>query len=214
MSLTRIQKLRRQEFADAAIEVFAEHGMADTTFELVAKQAGVPKSNVLHYFENKPVLIEAAYRRYLVTYSGEINELLKRAKTPWDRIYAVIEANFSKTTFRPSVTRAHAYLCAEAHRNAALDRIHRIMTKRMHNNLMFALAQVTDTTHANLVAQSLSLTIRGLWLGCVTQSNGIERGDAIGQCEFLLSALFPDNEERIESKKRMAEISSILFDYE
>ncbi len=210
MGLTRIQKLRREEFADAAIEVFYEHGVSDATFDLVAKKAGVSKSNVLHYFESKTALIEAAFRRYARSYAQEVDALLKRTETPWERVYAVIEANFSKSLFLPEVTRAYVYLCAEASGNETLTRLLQALTKRMHSNLVFALREVTEPDRADAVAQMIGLAIRGLWLRCASEPGAVSRVEAMDQLDFLLGSLFPEAPDRETGKRRMADIQSIL----
>lgn len=59
-------ELRRAEVLDAAVDAFAEHGFAETTFADVAARAGVSKGAVYHYFETKEGLFEAVVEERLV----------------------------------------------------------------------------------------------------------------------------------------------------
>ncbi len=211
MGMTRIQKLRRQEFAEAASQTFVEHGVVDTTFERVAQKAGVAKSNVLHYFDNKTELIEAAFRHNALVFSREASALMRRAQSPWDRIYAVIQANFSPTSFQPEKIRSWIFMCAEAQNNETLGRLQHVMNQRVYSNLVFSFCQITDRKSAEAAALSLGLIIQGLWLRCGTEPGGIDRQEALDQIEYLLKALFPGDEARDISRAHMANIQEILL---
>ena len=94
-----IADIRREEFATAAFAVLSEHGMHGTTLQRVAERTGASKASVLHYFGSKQILIETALRKANATLRREAVALMGLAETPWERFYAIIEANFSQTTF-------------------------------------------------------------------------------------------------------------------
>jgi len=211
MVMTRIQKIRRREFAEAASKAFVKHGVVDTTFARVAQTAGVPKSNVLHYFDNKTDLVEAAFRHRAAVFAEEASALRKRAQSPWERGYAVVEANFSPTNFRPENIRSWVFMCAEAPANPQLAQLQHIMNRRVYSNLLYALGQLTDRSKAESAALTIGLMIQGLWLRCGTVPGGFERGAALDQLEFLFESLFPEDPGRQGARERMADVRQILL---
>ncbi|WP_136442571.1 TetR family transcriptional regulator C-terminal domain-containing protein [Pacificoceanicola onchidii] len=58
---TRIQREKRAEIFEAALDVFAEAGLRGATLDRIASQAGLSKPNVVYYFDSK----EAIYRDLL-----------------------------------------------------------------------------------------------------------------------------------------------------
>lgn len=75
MATKGIQSRNRQEITGriltAAERVFAEFGYAGASISRIAAQAGIPKSNVVYYFETKELL----YRRVV----GEIFDIWRAA---------------------------------------------------------------------------------------------------------------------------------------
>ena len=58
----RLPEERPSQILDAALEVFAEHGMAAARLEDIAKRAGVSKATIYLYFPNKEALFRAVIR--------------------------------------------------------------------------------------------------------------------------------------------------------
>ena len=52
----------RLAILDAALELFAERGYAETTMRAIAVHAGVAPSHAYYYFRSKEELIQAFYR--------------------------------------------------------------------------------------------------------------------------------------------------------
>jgi AcrR family transcriptional regulator len=55
-----LQALRRPQIVEAALKVIAEHGIQNTTLDLVANEAGMSKGGIVHYFSTKDELIKEA----------------------------------------------------------------------------------------------------------------------------------------------------------
>ncbi|NRP13212.1 MULTISPECIES: transcriptional regulator BetI [Aliiroseovarius] len=210
MRQKKLWRLRTEEYSKAAFEVLADVGLSGATVEKVANHAGVSKTNVLHYFGSKKRLLEMALRFGNADLAREVRSLLIRSNTPWERVYSVIEANFSRQYFNPKI--AHAWLClvAEVPHHQSYQRIQTAIHSRMRSNLVHALDQLTDAERAEDIALSISAMIDGLWLRCGLQQGGIDRETALAQMEVLMASLFPDCPERLEAKRRISEIQAIL----
>lgn len=210
MKRNKLWRLRTEEYSKAAFETLSEEGLSGTTVEKVAKRAGVSKTNVLHYFGNKARLLEMAMRYGNADLAREVSALLIRSNTPWERVYSVIEANFSRQFFTPKIAHAWLSLLAEIPYNPSYQRIQTAIHQRMRSNLMHALEQLADRERAEEVALAISVMIDGLWLRCGLHEGGIGRETALQQMELLMESLFPNSPERLAAKARIDEIQSIL----
>ena len=56
-------ELRKSELVQAALEIIAERGFAETRIADVAKRAGTSPALVIYYFKTKAVLLTEAMRR-------------------------------------------------------------------------------------------------------------------------------------------------------
>ncbi|MBY6067969.1 transcriptional regulator BetI [Leisingera aquaemixtae] len=210
MKRNKLWRLRTEEYSKAAFETLSEEGLSGTTVEKVAKRAGVSKTNVLHYFGNKARLLEMAMRYGNADLAREVSALLIRSNTPWERVYSVIEANFSRQFFTPKIAHAWLSLLAEIPYNPSYQRIQTAIHQRMRSNLMHALEQLAERERAEEVALAISVMIDGLWLRCGLHEGGIGRETALQQMELLMESLFPNSPERLAAKARIDEIQSIL----
>ncbi|WP_170328243.1 transcriptional regulator BetI [Ruegeria arenilitoris] len=210
MGRNNLTRLRRVEYSKSAFETLSELGLSGTTVDKVAERAGTSKTNILHYFGSKAQLLEMAMRYAHADFAKDVRELLVRSATPWERVYSVVEGNFSRAYFKPRVAHAWLALCAEVPYRSAYQRIQTATHKRTASNLIHALDRVTDRETACQTAFSLSVMIDGLWVRCGTTPAGISRDTSIEHISHYLESVFPGDAERTAAKVRIAEINSIL----
>lgn len=187
MKLTTISTIRRRELRKAAFEVLQQQGMAGATLEKVAMHSGASKGIVLHYFKNKQELFEHAMREANAALSEAVSARLKQARTPYERLDAIIQGNFEERFFRPSVCHAWLSLCAEVPREPQLARIQKVIHARMRSNLMSALVSILPREECEVVALTITSLIDGLWLRAGLQSGGISSETAILQMREYLA---------------------------
>lgn len=208
MGRKSIAEIRREEFATAAFEVLSLHGMQGTTLQRVAEHTGVSKASVLHYFPNKQNLIETAMRRANATLRKEAVAFMALASTPWERFYAIIEANFSPTTFRAEVAHGWIAMCAEVPHNPQFQRLQNAIYHRLHSNLLSAFKQTgIGDVAAEKVSHTVSLLIDGLWMRCGLQIGGLNREDAMAQIESVISRTFSNDAERQAAQSKMSALA-------
>ncbi|KRD64205.1 MULTISPECIES: transcriptional regulator BetI [Sinorhizobium/Ensifer group] len=191
MRLTRISEIRRRELRRAAFEVLQKEGMAGATLEKVATHAGASKGIVLHYFANKQELFEHAMREANAALKEAVVVRLNRARTPRERLEAIIEANFEERFFQPSVCHAWLSLCAEVPREPQLARIQKVIHARMRSNLLSALVDLLPAEDCETVALGITSLIDGLWLRLGLQSEGLTRDTALSQMRDYLAHRIP-----------------------
>lgn len=66
LSAAELTESRREEIADAAIAVFAEHGYRDASIAQIAAKMGAGHGTIYRYFENKRAIVEYVLRRSLI----------------------------------------------------------------------------------------------------------------------------------------------------
>ncbi|MBN8954839.1 MULTISPECIES: transcriptional regulator BetI [unclassified Rhizobium] len=191
MRLAKISEIRKRELRRAAFEVLQREGMAGATLEKVAAQAGASKGIVLHYFANKQELFEHAMREANAVLRDAVVARLNHAKTPMERLEAIIEGNFEDRFFQPSICHAWLSLCAEVPREPQLARIQRVIHARMRSNLMSALVHILPYDECEAVALGITALIDGIWLRLGLQSERMTREDALRQMRDYLSHRLP-----------------------
>ena len=209
MGLTRISDIRRQELRQAAYEVLQTEGMTGATIEKVAQKAGASKGIVIHYFKTKQKLFEDTMRHANMLLRDEVIRRMQQAHSPEQRLWAIIEGNFSAQFFTPAICHAWLALCAEVPREPQLARIQRVVHARMRSNLLTALTALVPADQSETVALGISALIDGLWLRLGLRSGGLSIADALGQMADYLAHRIPeinwnDHLRRIDHARQQA----------
>lgn len=206
VKLTRISDIRRKELRQAAFDVLKKEGVAGATLEKVAAHARASKGIVLHYFRNKQELFEHAMREGNVVLRDAVIARLKRARTPLERIDAVIEGNFEPHLFQPAMCHAWLSLCAEVPRDEKLARIQTVIHARMRSNLISGLKDLTTPEEAESIVLGVTALIDGLWLRLGLQTGSVSSDQAIEQVRrFVATRLVSPESPQLRPRERVAE---------
>lgn len=114
---------------------------------------------------------------------------LTAARSPQDRLRAVIEGNFEPDLFNAPVCHAWLSLCAEVPRSPELARIQRAIHGRMQSNLMSGLRPLMPLDQAVAKAAQISALIDGLWLRLGLSPNSVTPEQAV---RLTLDLMDPD----------------------
>lgn len=188
VKLTRLSDIRRKELRRAAFAVLQREGIAGATLEKVAAQAGASKGIVLHYFSNKQELFEHAMREGNAALRDAVIARLGRARTPIERVDAVIDGNFEPHFFQPPLCHAWLSLCAEMPRDEKLARIQRVIHARMRSNLLSGLLELAPPEIADDIVLGVTALIDGLWLRLGLQPGSVSSERAIRQVKEYVAA--------------------------
>src|SRR5690606_41644065 len=109
----RISDIRRQELAEATLLTLQEYGFSGTTVQRVSERAGMSHGLVHHYFKTKAAMIETAVRLTNARLTAEVIRLLSQARTPRERLAAVVEGNIAESAFNRQITQAWASCTAQ-----------------------------------------------------------------------------------------------------
>ncbi|BCH21668.1 choline-binding transcriptional repressor BetI [Mesorhizobium sp. L-8-3] len=192
MALTKISEIRRRELRRAAVEVMRREGAAGTTLEKVAQEAGASKGILLHYFRNKQELFEEAMREANAGLRDDVVSRLKRARSPIERIWAIVEANLGEHVFKSPNGHAWLSLCAEVPREPQLARLQSIFHSRMHSNLMSGFRSLVSPSDAESLSLSMSALIDGLWVRLGIGDQSLTSKIALSLARDMLANALPN----------------------
>ena len=78
----RLPEERPKQILDAALAVFAEHGLAAARLDDIAKRAGLSKGTIYLYFPNKEELFREVVRTSVVAYIARAEEVFEAERDP------------------------------------------------------------------------------------------------------------------------------------
>jgi TetR/AcrR family transcriptional repressor of bet genes len=156
--------IRRKQLVEAAISVIHEQGFANATVARIARQAGVSSGIVHHYFTDKDELLFATMRSLLNELRRDTITRQKTARSPEERVNAIIDASFGEQQFDERVFSAWLALYGNARQSDRLQRILKLYHRRLRSNLLHELSDLMDRQKAEALAEGIGAMIDGLWL--------------------------------------------------
>lgn len=159
-----MEPIRRRQLIDATIAAIDENGFADATVSRISARAGVSTGVVHHYFRNKDDLLEATLRDLANTLRREVVERLARARSPRERVLAIIDGNLAPSLFTRAGVTAWLAFWGEAPSTPRLARIQSIIIRRLRGNLTHALRPIVAPERLAMTADSIGTMLDGLWL--------------------------------------------------
>lgn len=175
-----MEPLRRRQVIDATMQCIYEEGMARTSLQRIARRAGITSGLILHYFDDKDGLFASVYRDLYRSIAEQTRKRLKTAKTPLERLVAVLEAQVCDEMVEPATVATWFAICAKATELPMLARLERINSKRLLSNLMHIMKS-SGLAHddASEIADELLAMIYGIWSNLANNAIDADRARAI-----------------------------------
>jgi TetR/AcrR family transcriptional repressor of bet genes len=183
---TSIEKIRRRDLVEAAYLTFLDYGMKGMTMARIGERAGMSHGIVNYYFKSKDELLSAVVRKANFLIAEEAVRRLKLARSPRERVSAVITANFPDDLFTREIARAWVSYYAMIGEHAEFERLQNAVDRRLARNLEHALKQLTSEEHARGITLSIATLIDGLWLRHAKSNDQIDAQGAIGHIEAFV----------------------------
>lgn len=153
---------RRDALVRATIEEIASSGTIDITVARIAKRAGMSPALAHHYFGSKDRMLLAAMRHVLGTFGAEARGALAMARTPRERLSAIVRASFTASNFRDEVVAAWLNFYVQAQREGETRRLLLIYHARLRSNLVHALKPLSSDPET--LAEGIGALIDGLYV--------------------------------------------------
>jgi transcriptional repressor BetI len=173
-----MEEIRRRQLIDATIASIHEVGFADSSLSRISAKAGVSTGIVHHYFEDKADLLEATLRQLGNNLHRAVVTRLTAAKSPVDRLMAVVDGNIGPELFTPEGVSAWLAFWAQVPNSDRLARVQRIIIGRLNDNLVDALRPLAPAKEVTSIAILVASLIDGLWLRAALQPEAPDRHTA------------------------------------
>jgi TetR/AcrR family transcriptional repressor of bet genes len=155
---------RRRALIGAALKEISDRGSLDVTVAQIASRAGVSSALAHHYFGAKDDLILATMRHLLAEFGAGVVARLKAAGGPRARLSAIIRGSFGPEQFHHATISAWLTFYAWALSSGEAARLLRVYQRRLHSNLVHALAPLAARAEARRIAEGLGAFIDGVYL--------------------------------------------------
>ncbi len=172
------ETIRQRQFIEATIETIHSEGLDRTTVARVARRAGTSAGLVAHYFGDKAGLLQGTFRHLARGLEQELRTRVREETDPLGRLYAVIDANFAETQASPAVVSAWLAFWGQVNHRPELARVQRVVTARLHSNLLYSLRELVPEADARHITTGLAVLIDGLWLRAMLHTGGIHITEA------------------------------------
>lgn len=130
MPRASLRQIREPEITDATIEVIGEVGVQDATLSMIGRRAGLSAPLMVHYFDDKSLIIDACMRRLSAVLVREFRGRMPANASHAERIDAPIESCFSRANFAPGMMSTWLEFWLRVLRKPNLKRLHRVIAAR------------------------------------------------------------------------------------
>ncbi|WP_198586158.1 transcriptional regulator BetI [Roseovarius salinarum] len=173
-----MEPIRRTALVEATIHEIGARGTLDVTVSQIAKRAGMSSALAHHYFGSKEQIFAAAMRHILTLYGAEVRGALAMAKSPRQRIEAVVRASFAPAQFRPETVAAWLNFYVQAQKSPAARRLLHVYQTRLRSNLLFAFRQLAGP-QALTLTRGMAAMIDGLYIRQALRAEPLDPDAAI-----------------------------------
>lgn len=175
-----MEPIRKAALIKAAIAEIGAAGTLEVTVSQIARRAGVSSGLAHHYFGSKDQIFLAAMRHIQTLFRDRVRSELKAAKTPRERLNAIIAASFDPEEFAPEIISSWLSFYVQAQNSVDARRLLRIYTRRLHSNLVFNLKHLTNAANAELIAAGVAALVDGLYIRQALGENPLDRFQTMG----------------------------------
>jgi len=159
-----MEPIRRKALIEAAIETIGAQGNLHVTMSQIARSAGVSPALAHHYFGGKEQLFLATMRHLMDEFGGGVRDALRGSGAPRARISGIIGQSFRPEQFEPATVAAWLAFYVLAQSDEQARRLLSVYARRLHSNLVDALARIAPKDDAQRIAEGIAALIDGLYI--------------------------------------------------
>ncbi len=158
-----MEPIRRRSLVEAAISAIHARGSLDITIRDIATRAGVSQGLAHHYFGSKDALIVSAMRYLLTEYGKQTRSEMKKARSPRQRVSAIIRASLGREQFKPEIVSVWLVFYVHAQESKDAHALLSIYARRLNSNLIYNLTPLAGA-RAPVIAEGIASLIDGLYI--------------------------------------------------
>lgn len=196
MARKRIRDIRHEELINATICVIHRRGFAAATMQEIAAEAGASTTSISYYFGSKENLLAATIRKLLTLLRAALLERYAAARTPRERLNAIVAANFDDRLFTPAQCAVWVQFWSFAPRMPLLARLHRINRARVKSQFIAALRPLAPPETGETARAALQAYMDGVWVEAAQSDAPTNPAAARREAARLVALLLPEDQKR------------------
>ncbi|MFY1709067.1 choline-responsive transcriptional repressor BetI [Tritonibacter scottomollicae] len=178
MARKRIRDIRNEELIEATIVTVHKRGYGTVTMAEIAQEAGTSAASISYYFGSKEGLMEATMRHLLRKLRNAMVAGYGQAESPHERLYALMDANFSDSLFTVPQCSIWMQFWASAPYSSKLARLHRINRSRVRSHFVAELSQLVPADQIETARLALQSYMDGVWLQAAQSDDPLDSASA------------------------------------
>src|ERR1700752_2412853 len=133
-SSREVEDARRAQLIEVTIDSLAEVGYVGSTLAQIASRADVSPGLVAHYFDDNDGFLEGGFRTLSRRVFEQMDARMRRARTPRQRIQAIIDINLGPQEFTQRTGSAWLAFWGQVPHVRGLKRVQNAYQRRMVSN--------------------------------------------------------------------------------
>ncbi|PYC48890.1 transcriptional regulator BetI [Litorivita pollutaquae] len=190
-----VEPIRRQALVKATITEIGAAGSLDVTVSKIARRAGMSSALAHHYFGGKEQILLAAMRHILVLFADEVRSQIASARTPAERLDAILRASFASPNFTAEVIAAWLNFYVLAQANPEALRLLTVYRRRLQSNLTYALRPMVGAAAADK-AEVIGALIDGVYIRQSLRAGAMGGDDALAMLRRTVDHMLPGADQR------------------
>lgn len=191
MSRKRIRDIRNEELIEATIVAVHKRGYGVVTMAEIAREAGASAASINYYFGSKEGLMEATMLHLLGKLRRAMSEGYATARTPRERLYAVMDANFADDLYTVPQCSIWMQFWANAPYSPRLSRLHRINRARVRSHFLAELKALLPPERIETARQALQCYMDGVWLQAAQSEEPLDPEAARAAAHRVVDLVIP-----------------------
>lgn len=189
-----IRTFRREALIRGVLNSIADHGMAGTTVETIAKAAGVSRGLLGHYFKSKDDLLVESYRRLAETWADEVGRRARAAGRDADlRLKAMAEALMTPPVFEKKILAAYLAFWNVARNSKPIRAVNRRYNNSYRKTITRLFARAAKEKGVQIDAEDAAIGLLaifdGLWLELAVDPKIYTPARAIKVCHIFIDRM-------------------------
>ena len=160
----RVSLSKQQLILRHAAQVFCEKGYEGASIRDISRSSGISLAGMYYYIKSKQELLECTMHELAAGFLGEISLRVSAAKSPIDKVRAVIDANFAPSQCTPEAVSAWLWFWGRVPTNEAFAAIELAADTHIIGELKRALQEIVPREDVDDVAEGVMALMYGFWL--------------------------------------------------
>lgn len=158
-----IREKSKEHLMEVSMKLFATKGYQNTSISQIAKEAGVAKGALYHYFESKEVLLISVIKKGIQNIEHFFSETAKIDDDPKEQLKLLLKKTFESVQSNKEYWSLYTSLITQMQNSDALKKLFEPLVESSYN-MLITLLEKCEIPNARIRALSIGGMIDGIIL--------------------------------------------------